>query len=87
MAGLTQLSCLLPSTVGWLSNLDPLQADCFSRDFGVAQATVLEGVSPGPDASSATAWAKWIGFTSDLGLDPFLKTFQDKVPFLQIFAG
>jgi hypothetical protein len=67
--------------------LDPLQADRFSRDFGFAQANVLEGVSPGRDTSSATAWAKWIGFTSDLGLNPFLKTFQDKVPFLQIFAG
>ncbi len=26
-------------------------------------------------------------FTSDLGLNPFLEAFQDKVPFLQIFAG
>jgi hypothetical protein len=69
-----------------LSNLDPIKAHCFSHDFGVAQETVLAGVSPGRTASGATAWSKWIAFTSDLGIDPFLQTFNDKIPFLQIFA-
>ncbi len=73
-------------TVGWLSNLDPIKAHRFSRDFGIAQETVLAGVSPGRAASGATAWSKWIDFTRDLGIDPFLQTFNDKVPFLQIFA-
>jgi hypothetical protein len=66
--------------------LDPVKAHCFSRDFGVAQATVLEGVSPGRTSSGAKAWSKWINFTHDLGFDAFLQTFQDKVSFLQIFA-
>jgi hypothetical protein len=69
-----------------LSNLDPIKAHCFSRDFGIAQETVLAGVSPGRAASGATAWSKWIDFTRDLGINPFLQTFNDKVPFLQIFA-
>ena len=36
--------------------------------------------------SAATAWSKWIEFTDDLGLDPFLQAFQDKVPILQVFV-
>jgi hypothetical protein len=67
--------------------LDPVTSDRFRGYFNAAQATVLEGVSPGRASSSATAWSKWVVFTSDLGLDPFLEAFQDKVPFLQIFAG
>ncbi|KAL3808781.1 hypothetical protein ACHAXA_011404 [Cyclostephanos tholiformis] len=51
--------------------------DRFRGDLSAAQATVLARVSPGRATSNATAWSKWIAFT----------TFQDKVPFLQIFAG
>jgi len=66
--------------------LDPDQASRFGGDISIAQATVLQGVSPGRAAGTATAWDKWIEFTSELGLDPFLQAFQDKVPFLQVFA-
>ena len=66
--------------------LDPIKAHCFSCDIRTAQATVLQGISPGCATSTATAWSKWIEFTNDLGLDPFLQAFQDKVPFLQVFA-
>jgi hypothetical protein len=67
--------------------LDPVTSDRFCGDFSTAQTTVLEGVSPGRASSGATAWSKWVEFTGDLGIDPFLEAFQDKVPFLQIFAG
>ena len=70
-----------------MSSLDPLTADRFRGDLSTAQATVLEGVSPGRASSNAAAWSKWIDFTSELGIDPFLEAFQDKIPFLQIFAG
>ena len=66
--------------------LDPIKAHCFSCDIRTAQATVLQGISPGCATSTATAWSKWIEFTNDLGLDPFLQAFQYKVPFLQVFA-
>ena len=66
--------------------LDPDKASRFSSDIRTAQATVLQGVSPGRAAGIATAWDKWVEFTSDLGLDPFLQAFKDKVPFLQVFA-
>ncbi|KAL3823120.1 hypothetical protein ACHAXA_006450 [Cyclostephanos tholiformis] len=70
----------------WMSTLDADTASRFSSDIRVAQDTVLQGVSPGRAAGIATAWGKWIEFTHDLGLDPFLQTFQDKIPFLQVFA-
>ncbi|KAL3817789.1 hypothetical protein ACHAXA_005822 [Cyclostephanos tholiformis] len=70
----------------WMSTLDADTANRFGSDIRVAQDTVLQGVSPGRAAGIATAWGKWIEFTHDLGLDPFLQTFQDKIPFLQVFA-
>ena len=81
-----QLSFFSFTTAHWMSTLDSLKAHRFSCDIRTAQATVLQGVSPGRAASAATAWDKWIEFTTDLGLDPFLQAFQDKVPFLQVFA-
>ena len=69
-----------------MSDLDPIAADGFRHDFGTAQATVLQGISPGRASSTATAWEKWVDFTNDLGLDPFFQAFPDKIPFLQVFA-
>ena len=43
-------------------------------------------ISPGRATQTATSWDKWIEFTSDLGLDPFLQAWRDKIPFLQVFA-
>ena len=70
-----------------MSTLDPVKEHCFRRDFGAAQQTVLQGISPGRATSTVTAWDKWIEFTTDLGLDPFLQAFNDKIPFLQVFAA
>jgi hypothetical protein len=30
-----------------MSTLDPVKEHCFRRDFGTAQQTVLQGISPG----------------------------------------
>ena len=69
-----------------MSTLDTIPENCFHCDFGIAQQTVLQGISPGRATQTATAWDKWIEFTSDLGLDPFLQAWPDKIPFLQVFA-
>ena len=69
-----------------MSTLDPVKAHRFRCDIGIAQTTVLQGVSPGRASSAATAWTKWLEFTDDVGLDPFLQAFQDKVPILQVFV-
>ena len=66
--------------------LDTVKANRFRCDISIAQTTVLQGVSPGRASSAATAWTKWLEFTSDVGLDPFLQAFQDKVPILQVFV-
>jgi hypothetical protein len=66
--------------------LEPIKAHRFRCDISIAQTTVLQGISPGRVSSAATAWAKWIEFTTDVGLDPFLQAFQDKVPILQVFV-
>jgi len=70
----------------WLSGLDPIRANRFRRDFGIAQETVLQGVSSGRASSAVTVWDIWIQFTHSMGLDPFLEAFQDKIPILQVFA-
>jgi hypothetical protein len=69
-----------------MSTLDPVKEHRFRGDFSTAQQTVLQGISPGRASSTVTAWDKWIEFTSDLGVDPFLQAFPDKIPFLQVFA-
>ncbi len=66
--------------------MDPERASRFRDDFSTAQEAVKTGVSPGCASSANTAWDIWSAFTSDLGLDPFLQDFLDKIPFLQIFA-
>ena len=66
--------------------MDPLAAHHLRRDFCTAQETVRKGVSAGRATSTKTGWNKWVKFTASLGLDPYLETFEDKVPLLQIFA-
>jgi hypothetical protein len=69
-----------------MSTLDPVKEHRFRSDFSTAQQTVLQGISAGRASSTVTAWDKRIEFTSDLGIDPFLQAFPDKIPFLQDFA-
>ncbi len=81
---LTTLPPLPPDC--WLSSLDPIVGARFRHHFSIAQKTVSEGVSSGRACSSLKHYDKWLSFTHDLGLDPFLEAFQDKVPFLQVFG-
>ena len=69
-----------------MSTPNTIPTNYFSRDFGIAQQTVLQGLSPGQATSTATAWDKWIEFTTDLGLNPFLQSWLYKIPFLKVFA-
>ena len=82
---LTPVSLLRPE--GWLSSLDPDVAGRFRSTLRAAQKTVAKGVSSGRAKSTITSWEKWRDFTSELGLDPFLQTFQDKIPVLQVFIA
>jgi len=66
--------------------LDSEQANHLRSDFSAAQEAVKTGVSAGRASSAIAVWNIWSAFTSELGLDPFLQAFPDKIPVLQIFA-
>jgi len=65
--------------------LDTAASTRFRSYLSTAQNTVAKGVSPGRANSAITYWEQWITFTNELGLDPFLEAFQDKIPILQVF--
>ena len=71
----------------WLSGLDAAVAARFSSTLRSAQETVAQGVSSGRARATVTSWEKWLDFTTELGLDPFLQVFSDKVPVLQVFIA
>ena len=86
MAGSHALSFTFLPKERWVSGLEPFTGNRIRRDFSTAQKTVATGVSAGRATYTNTAWNIWVGFTAGLGLDPFIQTFKDKVPILQIFA-
>ena len=57
----------------------------FVDHLRLAAETVGKGVSSGRAKGTVTYWEKWLDFTTELGLDPFLEAFEDKVPILQVF--
>jgi hypothetical protein len=65
--------------------LDPATRTRFVGDFRIAAKTVSKGVSSGRARTTVTGWRQWLEFCDELGLDPFLKAFEDKVPILQVF--
>ena len=54
--------------------------------LGTCQEKVKAGVSLGRAKATETGWEQWCLFCCQLALDPFLETFEDKVPFLQVFG-
>ena len=57
----------------------------FCDHYRAASKTVAQGVSSGRVTASIGQWDKWLTFCDELGLDPFLEAFEDKVPILQVF--
>ena len=84
LALLTTSTFLSPES--WLSTLDPIKEDRLCRHFSAAQETVTKGVYAGRAKHTNTVWDQWITFADDLGLNPFLQAFKDKIPVLQVFA-
>lgn len=66
--------------------MDPTIRARFRNHFSIAQKTVAKGISSGRARSAIKHYDQWLHFTTELGLDPFLEAFQDKVPFLQVFG-
>ena len=65
--------------------MEPTTAAHFRNTLGIATETVRQGVSSGRARNTVSHWNKWEEFCHDMGLDPFLETFNDKVPILQVF--
>ena len=65
--------------------MDPTVRIRFRDHLRTAAETVTKGVSSGRAKASIGQWQKWLDFCAELGLDPFLKAFEDKVPILQVF--
>ena len=66
--------------------MDPITADRFHSDLGVAQKTVNIGVSAGRAQGANTSWEKWSSFVLELALDPLLETADNKISIMQVFA-
>jgi len=65
--------------------VDPAAAATFRDSLGIATETVRQGVSSGRARGTVSHWSKWEEFCHDMGLDPFLEAFCDKVPIPQVF--
>jgi hypothetical protein len=65
--------------------VDPAAAATFRDSLGIATETVRQGVSSGRAHGTVSHWSKWEEFCHDMGLDPFLEAFCDKVPIPQVF--
>jgi integrase len=74
------------ATATWVSTLDPITSSSFQHFYGLAQETVRAGVSAGRARNADTVWSIWETYCVELGIDPFLETFTDKVPILQVVA-
>ncbi len=66
--------------------MDPITSSSFQHFYGLAQETVRAGVSAGRARNADTVWSIWETYCVELGIDPFLETFTDKVPILQVLA-
>ena len=77
---LTTVAILVTET--WLSGLYPAKGLRFCDHLSAATETVAKGVSSGRAAASIRQVQKWRDFCHELGIDPFLEAFEDKVPIL-----
>lgn len=85
LAGIDLTALAAPLSETWLSGMDPAARLRFRDHLSTVAKTVSKGVCSGRARASVGMWDKWIAFCDDLGLDPFLETIEDKIPFLQVF--
>lgn len=69
-----------------MERLSPELRDVFRDDLVLVQEAIVNGVTAKTARSKDSHWKIWIDFCQELGIDPFLRTFDDPIPFLQVFA-
>ena len=66
--------------------MDSITQDCFRCDLGIAKNMIDTGVSADQIQGANISWEKWSGVINKLALDSLLKTVDDKISVLQVFA-
>ena len=69
-----------------LARLPPKLRNVLQTHQLAVQADIVNGVTPKTAKSKDTHWAIWNSFCSDTGIDPFLREYDDPVPFLTLFG-
>lgn len=62
------------------------QAHALSTDFELVQEAIRSGVTHKRTREHDAHWVRWSDFCHSINVDPFLRTHDDPVPLLQIFA-
>ena len=66
--------------------MDPITADRFRSDLGIASKTVNAGVSTGQAQGANTSLEKWSSFFHELAINTLLETIVETISILQVFA-
>ena len=69
----------------WVSGLDLSVSLWFRDHFHTAMKKFVQGIFSGRATAPIRKWQQWIDFCTEVGLDPFIKAFEYKVPILQVF--
>ena len=63
-----------------------VRRDFWETNLLAVQEAVIHGVTAKTAKSKDVHWDIWLSFCRQAGIDPFLRSFQDPLPFLQVFA-
>ena len=69
-----------------MATLPPEKIDEFRRDLELVQKAVKAGVTHKRSQAMDNHWGRWDAYCLDHNLDPFLRSHNDPVPILQVFA-
>jgi hypothetical protein len=74
------------STDKTLETLHAAKADALLSDLGLVQEAIKLGVTSQRAKAQDQHWDRWDAFCIGHNIDPFLRTYRDPIPILQIFA-
>jgi hypothetical protein len=66
--------------------MHPSKAAKFRADLRLVQEKNRAGVTAQRSKAQDKHWERWDAFCIDLGIDPFLRTWSDPIPILQVFG-
>jgi hypothetical protein len=82
----THIFRLALPTDATLETLHAAKADALLSDLGLVQEAIKLGVTAQRAKAQDKHWERWDAFCLEHHIDPFLKTYRDPIPILQIFA-